>query len=122
LIPQVKHEGVANACEPWNQERGAGTGMTMISAKSDVQIDNPEVRVTEWRLAPGSATGHHIHEMDYVIVPVCPGEMTIVAPNGERSKAQLGLVKSDFRKAGVEHDVLNETASEIVFLEIELKP
>ena len=97
-------------------------GTTMISAKSDVQINNPEVRVTEWRLAPGSATGHHIHEMDYVIVPVCPGEMTIVAPNGERSKAQLGLGKSYFRKAGVEHDVLNETATEIVFLEVELKP
>ena len=83
----------------------------MISAKSDVQVDTPEVRVTEWRLAPGSATGHHIHEMDYVIVPVTSGEMTIVAPNGERSKAQLGLGKSYFRKAGVEHDVLNETGS-----------
>ena len=62
----------------------------MLSAKSDVQVDTPEVRVTEWRLAPGSATGHHIHEMDYVIVPVTAGEMTIVAPGGERSKAQLG--------------------------------
>jgi beta-alanine degradation protein BauB len=122
VIPRFKHEGVANACAFWNQEHEAGTGTTMISAKSDVQIDTPEVRVTEWRLAPGSATGHHIHEMDYVIVPVCPGEMTIVAPNGERSKAQLGLGKSYFRKAGVEHDVLNETASEIVFLEVELKP
>ncbi len=52
----------------------------MLSAKSDVQVDTPEVRVTEWRLPPGSATGHHIHEMDYVIVPVTSGEMTIVAP------------------------------------------
>ncbi len=78
----------------------------MIAAKSEVQVDTPEVRVTEWRLAPGSATG----------------QMTIVAPNGERSKAQLGLGKSYFRKAGVEHDVLNETADEIVFLEVELKP
>jgi quercetin dioxygenase-like cupin family protein len=94
----------------------------MLSAKSDVQVDTAEVRVTEWRLAPGSATGHHIHEMDYVIVPVTAGEMTIVAPNGERSKAKLGAGKSYFRKAGVEHDVLNETASEIVFLEVELKP
>ncbi|MGH6740514.1 MAG: cupin domain-containing protein, partial [Bradyrhizobium sp.] len=25
----------------------------MLSAKSDVQVDTPEVRVTEWRLAPG---------------------------------------------------------------------
>ena len=54
----------------------------MLSARSEVQVDTAEVRVTEWRLAPGSATGHHIHEMDYVIVPVTAGEMTIVAPNG----------------------------------------
>jgi quercetin dioxygenase-like cupin family protein len=94
----------------------------MISAKSDVQVDTPEVRVTEWRLAAGSATGHHIHEMDYVIVPITAGEMTIVTPDGERSKAQLGAGKSYFRKAGVEHDVINESASEIVFLEVELKP
>ena len=93
----------------------------MLSAKSEVQIDNPEVRVTEWRLAPGSATGHHIHEMDYVIVPVTDGEMTIVAPGGARSKAKLSIGKSYFRKAGVEHDVLNETSTEIVFLEVELK-
>jgi len=93
----------------------------MLSAKSEVQIDTPEVRVTEWRLVPGSATGHHIHEMDYVIVPVTDSEMTIVAPNGERSKAKLSIGKSYFRKAGVEHDVLNETSTEIVFLEVELK-
>jgi hypothetical protein len=53
---------------------------------------------------------------------VTPGELTIVAPNGERSRAALGVGKSYFRKAGVEHDVLNETASEIVFVEVELKP
>jgi quercetin dioxygenase-like cupin family protein len=94
----------------------------MISARSEVQIDTAEVRVTEWRLAPGSATGHHIHQMDYVIVPVTSGEMTIVAPDGARSKAQLGAGQSYFRKAGVEHDVLNETDTEIVFLEVELKP
>lgn len=94
----------------------------MISAESEIQVDTPEVRVTRWRLAPGSATGHHIHEMDYVIVPVTSGEMTIVSPGGERSKAQLGAGKSYFRKAGVEHDVLNESADEIVFLEVELKP
>src|ERR1700752_2573391 len=97
-------------------------GNRMLSAKSDVQVDTSEVRVTEWRLAPGSPPGHRLHEMDYVIVPVTAGEMTIVARNGERSKAQLAAGKSYFRKAGVEHDVLTETASEIVFLEVELKP
>ena len=94
----------------------------MLPAKSEVQVDNEEVRVTEWRLAPGSATGHHTHGMDYVIVPMVAAEMTIVAPDGTRSKAQLAVGKSYFRKAGVEHDVLNETSTEIVFLEVELKP
>ncbi|MBN9003097.1 MAG: cupin domain-containing protein [Rhizobiales bacterium] len=92
-----------------------------IAATSDVQIDNDEVRVTEWRLAPVSATGHHRHEMDYVIVPVTNSDMTIVAPDGTRSIAQLRIGKSYFRKAGVEHDVLNETKDAIVFLEVELK-
>jgi beta-alanine degradation protein BauB len=91
-----------------------------VSAISEVQIDSAEVRVTEWRLPPDSATGHHRHEMDYVIVPVTGGEMTIIA-DGVRSTATLGAGKSYFRKAGVEHDVRNETGVEIVFLEIELK-
>ncbi len=94
----------------------------MKPAQSEVQVDTAEIRVTQWRLAPGSATGHHIHEMDYAIVPVTSGELTIVAPNGERSKAPLAAGKSYFRKAGVEHDVQNETSSEIVFVEVELKP
>lgn len=92
-----------------------------LAAQSDVQIDNDEVRVTEWRLAPGAATGPHRHGMDYVIVPVADAEMTIVAPDGTRSIAQLKTGKSYFRKAGVEHDVLNQSTAEIVFLEVELK-
>lgn len=93
----------------------------MTLASSELQVETSEVRVTEWRLAPGAATGHHIHGMDYVIVPMTNSEMTIVSPAGERSTAPMTRGKSYFRKAGVEHDVLNETDSEIVFLEIELK-
>lgn len=93
----------------------------MAIARSDVQVDSSEVRVTEWRLAPGSATGRHIHGMDYVIVPMTTSDMTIVTPDGVSSKALISRGKSYFRRAGVEHDVINETDAEIVFLEIELK-
>jgi quercetin dioxygenase-like cupin family protein len=93
----------------------------MTIASSDLQVDTPEVRVTEWRLAPGAATGRHIHGMDYVIVPMTNSEMTVTSPTGERIKALMTMGRSYFRKAGVEHDVMNETSSEIVFLEIELK-
>ena len=90
-------------------------------ATATVQTETPEVRVTEWRLPPGSATGHHRHEHDYVVVPMTDGQLTLVTGAG-RSSGTLRAGQSYFRKAGVEHDVLNETATEIVFLEIELKP
>jgi len=85
-----------------------------------VQSDTQEARVTEWRLPPGSATGHHRHEYDYVVVPMTDGELTAVAAGG-RTTNPLKMGQSYFRKAGVEHDVVNESAREIVFIEIEIK-
>jgi quercetin dioxygenase-like cupin family protein len=85
-----------------------------------VQSDTPEARVTEWRLPPGSATGHHRHEFDYVVVPMTDGELTIYAAAG-RSASPIKAGQSYFRKAGVEHDVRNESAREIVFVEVEIK-
>ena len=89
-------------------------------ATATVQTETPEVRVTEWRLRPGTATGHHRHEYDYVVVPMTDGELTLVTSGG-RGTGTLKVGQSYFRKAGVEHDVLNETAREIVFIEIEVK-
>ena len=90
-------------------------------ATATVQADTPEVRVTEWRLAPATATGHHRHEYDYVVVPMTDGELTIVTASGT-THAALHAGQSYFRKAGVEHDVQNQTPREIVFVEIEVKP
>ena len=53
-----------------------------LPAVSAVQVDNSRVRVTEWRIPPGGATGHHRHEMDYVITPVIGGALTIVDAAG----------------------------------------
>ena len=39
------------------------------ASPATVKIDNPEVRVTEWRFRPGAHTGHHRHEYAYVVVP-----------------------------------------------------
>ena len=85
------------------------------------QSDTTEARVTQWRLPPGSATGHHRHEFDYVIVPITNGTLTIDNASG-RSDFALHAGVSYFRKAGVEHDVLNTTQTEIIFVEVEIKP
>ena len=56
-------------------------------ASATVVLDLEQVRVTRWRLPPGSATGFHRHELDYVIVPVTGGELTLAEPGGVRIAA-----------------------------------
>ena len=70
---------------------------------------------------PGAATGWHRHPHDYVVVPVVDGELELVGPDGGRSRAQLHKGQSYFRKAGVEHDVINAGAEIMTFVEVELK-
>jgi len=84
-----------------------------------VQIDNGAVRVTEWRFAPGAATGHHRHEYPYVVVPMTSGRLTITGADGVAT-AELRSGQAYTRPAGVEHDVRNANSFEFVFVEIEI--
>ena len=93
----------------------------MIKAEPIVHIDNAHVRVTEWRFAPGAATGWHRHEFDYVITPVVGGQVEIVHGDGASTPFTMEPGKSYFREAGVEHDVVNGPGGELRFVEVELK-
>jgi quercetin dioxygenase-like cupin family protein len=85
-----------------------------------VQIDNDTVRVTEWRFPPGATTGFHRHEYDYVVVPMTTAHLRILAPTGE-AVGDLVTGQAYFRAAGVEHEVVNDNAFEVVFVETEVK-
>jgi beta-alanine degradation protein BauB len=89
-------------------------------ATSKVFIDNERVRVTEWRFAPGAATGRHRHEYDYVVVPMLDGSLKLLEGGGERV-AELKKGVPYFRNVGVEHDVVNANEFEYAFIEVELK-
>ena len=90
-------------------------------AQATVQTDNSRTRVTEWRFAPGAATGWHRHEYDYVVVPMTTGTLKLVGPDGAATFAELVAGISYFREAGVEHDVINASEGEFVFVEVEFK-
>ena len=90
-------------------------------AQPTVLIDNERVRVTEWRFAPGAATGWHRHELDYVVVPMTTGRLQMVDAEGETQVAELATGQPYFRAAGVEHDVINPGEFEFVFIEVETK-
>ena len=91
-----------------------------MHAVATVQIDNASVRVTEWRFAPGAATGRHRHEHPYVVVPLSTGRLELEGPEGARG-ADLITGRAYFRPAGVEHDVRNPNPFEFAFVEIEWK-
>ena len=92
----------------------------MTAATATVQIDNERVAVTEWRFAPGAETGWHRHQYDYVVVPQSTGKLLLKTSEGDKV-SELVTGRSYFRKAGVEHNVVNANDGEFVFIEIEMK-
>jgi len=94
--------------------------MNRPGAVPTVQIDNDHVRVTEWRFPPGGETGWHRHGMPYVVVPQTTGPLLLETPDGQvTSSLRTGV--SYFRPQGVEHNVVNPSDTEFVFVEIEIK-
>ena len=86
-----------------------------------VQVNNELVRVTEWHFLPSAETGEHVHEMDYLVVPLADGRLKLVSPAGEETFAELKRGATYFRKAGVHHNVINANDFDYAFVEIELK-
>lgn len=89
-------------------------------AVATVQVDNETVKVTEWRFTPDAETGWHRHEYDYVVVPVTDGKLRLETPNGD-IEADLRLGQAYSRPVGVEHNVINASGAELVFIEVEIK-
>lgn len=91
----------------------------MPRATAHVQIENDRVRVTEWRFAPAAETGHHVHEHDYLVVPLTSGVLRLEEPAGPRT-AELLAGAAYAREKGVAHNVINANDYEFRFLEVEL--
>lgn len=94
--------------------------MPRPQAVPTVQIDDERIIVTEWRFAPGAETGWHRHGHDYVVVPMTDGELLLETPDGNRT-APLVKGRAYTRRTGVEHNVINNTDREVVFIEIEIR-
>ena len=94
---------------------------TRAQAVATVQLDNDRVTVTEWHFEPDAETGWHRHERDYVVVPMKSGRLCLEIPDGSSVASELTAGHSYFRRAGVEHNVVNASGQAFSFVEIELK-
>jgi beta-alanine degradation protein BauB len=93
--------------------------MTRTPAVPTQQVCNDRAIVTEWRFAPGAETGWHVHGHDYIVVPQTDGTLLLETKNGNRM-SELRAGRSYAGLKGVEHNVVNGSAHEVVFIEIEL--
>ena len=89
-------------------------------AKANVLIDNDKVKVTEWSFEVGDNTGHHIHEYNYIVVPMHDGELKIVDKDNNETISKLTKGGAYYREKGVEHNVFNNNTIPYSFIEIEL--
>ena len=100
---------------------GRGVLKRNMDATATIFEDNERVRVTEWRFAVGEETGWHRHELDYTVVPVSTGTLTIVERDGIETSNSISLGVPYFRYSGAEHNVINRSDSPVAFIEIEIK-
>lgn len=87
---------------------------------SVTQIDNGIFRVIRWTITPGDAIPLHVHEHDYVVVPLVSDTMYVVNSDGTEIAAEIRAGESYTRPAGARHTVQNRgSTNDIVFVEIE---
>jgi mannose-6-phosphate isomerase-like protein (cupin superfamily) len=86
-----------------------------------VDIDNSRVRVTRWTLGQGEETGQHLHEHDYIVIPLVSGRMLITHADGSQARSELTRGVPYFREAGVRHNVANLEPQPLDFVEVELR-
>ena len=89
-------------------------------AEAFVQLENDQVIVTQWTFAANAETGWHKHSLDYVVVPQTQGQLLLQSSEGDKL-VDLAQGSCYFRRAGVEHNVVNANDYPFVFIEIELK-
>lgn len=93
----------------------------MTEAEATSHLDDPRIRVTRWAFdAPHSSTGEHTHELDYVVVPITGGRLTVIGAGGERTEMRQEAGVPYLGRAGTRHEVVSGDEP-VVFVEIELR-
>jgi len=88
-------------------------------AIAEQQLDNGVFRVTRFTIPPGDALPMHVHNYDYVVVPLGDHTMHVTNADGSHVVNEMKFGQSYARAAGAEHTVANGGDTTMTFVEIE---
>ena len=93
-----------------------------LKSKSTIQSESQSDIVTRWDFPPKSCTGWHKHIYDFIVIPITDGILRIEnVDNKEDTFRELISGESYTGKAGLEHNVINDSKKYISFIEVEKK-
>jgi len=88
-------------------------------ATCELLMHNDRVKVWRWSFEPHQSTGMHVHEFDYIAIPISGGQFEITLASGEVTEfIQIGGEPYS-RTAGVHHNVTFVGEGFASFVEIE---
>lgn len=87
---------------------------------AELQLENEQFKVTKWTIEAGGVIPMHVHEYEYVVVPLVTMSMHVVNSDGSEFEAALVTGQSYTRPAGSEHQIEHRgTGDPVVFVEVE---
>ena len=95
--------------------------MNRTKAVDTLLIDDDRVRVTRFDFEAGSETGWHQHEYDYVITAIVDCPIMLEESDGSSREVLVPAGTAYRRVKGIKHNVINNGASQMSFIEMELK-
>lgn len=89
------------------------------TAKCDLLSQDERTKVWRWTFGSGQQTGMHVHEFDYVAIPITGGQFEATMSDGSVMEVQQNAGEPYSRQAGVHHNVKFIGEDQAVFIEIE---
>ena len=92
---------------------------TNTTALLEAVFEDERVRVSRWTFSNGQQTGMHIHEFDYVAIPILDGDFQVTMGDGSVVEMTQRAGEPYSREQGVHHNVKYVGETKGQFIEIE---
>jgi len=90
-------------------------------AEFSLLFEDNKTKITSWKFAPGTETGWHHHNFDYVTIQKSTGRLKLESESGEIKYIDYANDRTAGYSAPIKHNATNVSDEEVRVIEIEYK-